>query len=72
LLLFWLLCAVETAVPESTRAVMSNMGQICVAGTRTYVQEDIYDDFIQKSVELAKKRTVGDPLDPSNDNGALV
>ena len=62
----------DVAVPQSTVAVMANMGQICCAGTRTYVQADIYGEFVKRSVELAKKRTVGDPLDPANDNGAQV
>ena len=51
---------------------MANMGQVCCAGSRTYVQDTIYDEFVKKSVEAAKKRTVGNPLDGKNENGAQV
>ena len=42
-------------------AVMTNMGQCCIAGSRTFVHEDIYDEFVRKSRERALKRVVGDP-----------
>jgi len=51
---------------------MFNMGQVCCAGSRTYVHEDIYDEFVKRSVELAKKRTVGDPFNPDTVNGPQV
>lgn len=62
----------EYAVATSHSAVMDNMGQICCAGSRTYVHESIYDEFVKKSVERAKKRTVGDPFDIKNENGPQV
>jgi len=51
---------------------MTNMGQCCVAGTRTFVHENIYDEFVKVSRELAKKRTIGDPFDPSTINGPQI
>lgn len=62
----------DYAVEVSHQAVMANMGQVCCAGSRTYVHEDIYDEFVKRSVERAKRRTVGDPFDPSNENGPQV
>ncbi len=53
-------------------AAFANMGQVCNAGSRTYVHEDIYDQFVQKSVELAKKRVIGDPFDKSTQAGPQV
>ena len=53
-------------------AIMANMGQICCGGSRTFVQEDIYDEFVRKTVERAQKRTVGDPFELKNENGAQV
>ena len=38
------------------------MGQCCCAGSRILVQDEVYDQFIEKSVERAKKRVVGDPF----------
>ena len=62
----------DKAVEVSHQAIMDNMGQVCCAGSRTFVEESIYDEFVRKSVELAKKRTVGDPFDLKNENGAQV
>ena len=52
-------CDLEEAVEASYDAVFFNMGQCRLAGTRTFVQEDIYDEFVRRSVERAKKRVVG-------------
>jgi hypothetical protein len=43
-----------------------------VAGSRIYVQEGIYDAFVKKSVELAKKSVVGDPFNPNVHQGPQV
>ncbi|XP_052792514.1 aldehyde dehydrogenase, mitochondrial-like [Mya arenaria] len=51
----------DLAVENANEAAMTNMGQCCVAGSRTFVHEDIYDEFVRRCVERAKKRTVGDP-----------
>ena len=51
---------------------MTNMGQCCVAGTRTFVHEKIYDQFVKKSAELAKNRKVGDPFSGDTINGPQV
>jgi acyl-CoA reductase-like NAD-dependent aldehyde dehydrogenase len=34
-------------------------GQACECGARLFVQEGVYDEFVRRSVELAKKRKVG-------------
>jgi len=62
----------DYAVEAAHQAVMTNMGQICCAGSRTYVHESIYDEFVKKSVERAKKRTVGDPFDLKVENGPQI
>jgi coniferyl-aldehyde dehydrogenase len=43
-----------------------------VAGTRIYVQEGIYDEFVKKAAELASKSVVGDPFNPSVSQGPQV
>ena len=48
------------------------MGQVCTAGSRTYVHEDIYDEFVKRSVARAKAKTVGDPFDVNNESGPQV
>lgn len=53
----------EKAAEIAHRAAFANAGQCCVAGTRTYVQSGIYDKFVAKAAEIAKKRTVGNPFE---------
>jgi len=62
----------DFAVEVSHQSVMTNMGQICCAGSRTFVHEAIYDEFVRKSIERAKKRSVGDPFDAAIENGPQI
>jgi aldehyde dehydrogenase (NAD+) len=49
-----------------------NQGQCCCAGSRIFVQENIYNEFVEKSVEAAQKIKIGDPFDSSTDQGPQV
>ena len=49
-----------------------NLGQCCCAGTRIFVHEKVYDEFLKKFTEKTKKVTVGDPFAKNSDIGALV
>ena len=60
------------AVEGSHFALFFNQGQCCCAGSRTFVEEKAYDEFVERSVERAKKRTVGDPLDATTEQGPQV
>lgn len=62
----------EEAVEQSHIALFFNQGQCCCAGTRTFVQESIYDEFVERSVERARKRIVGDPFDLNTEQGPQV
>uniref|UniRef100_A0A646QFS6 Retinal dehydrogenase 1 n=1 Tax=Hemiscolopendra marginata TaxID=943146 RepID=A0A646QFS6_9MYRI len=53
----------DMAVDVAHTAVMQNQGQTCCAGSRTFVQEEIYDEFVKRSKEMALKRVVGDPFE---------
>lgn len=64
--------SVDDAVEQAHFALFFNQGQCCCAGSRTYVQEDIYDEFLQRSVERAKRRTVGNPFELSTEQGPQV
>ncbi|XP_073806117.1 aldehyde dehydrogenase 2 family member, tandem duplicate 1 isoform X1 [Danio rerio] len=62
----------EEAVEQAHSALFFNQGQCCCAGTRTFVQESIYDEFVERSVERAKNRIVGDPFDLNTEQGPQV
>lgn len=62
----------DYAVAQSSFGLFFNHGQCCCAGSRIFVQENIYDEFVAKSVEAAKKIRVGDPFDNSTDQGPQV
>lgn len=49
-------------VEETHKALFFNQGQCCTAGSRLYVHEDIYTEFVAKATERANSRTVGDPF----------
>ena len=63
---------VDFAVSLAHRAIFTNAAQNCVAGSRTFVHAKIYDEFIARSVELAKKRIVGDPFHEATEQGPQV
>ena len=63
---------VDSAVEQAHFGLFFNQGQCCCAGSRTFVEGKIYDDFVQRSTERAKKRTVGDPFDPNTEQGPQV
>jgi len=65
-------CDLDQAVEASHNAVFFNMGQCCLAGTRTFVQEDIYDEFVRRSVERAKKRVIGNPWEMGVESGPQI
>jgi len=60
------------AVPTSVRSSFANQGEICLCGSRIFVQKGIYDKFIEQFIEQVKKIKVGDPKDASTTMGALI
>lgn len=52
--------------------ILFNQGQVCSAGSRIFVQEDFYDEFIEKAVNAFEKVKVGNPLDSTTQMGAQV
>src|SRR5450432_1225879 len=62
----------DDAVEGAHLGLFVNQGQSCCAGSRVFVEETIYDEFVEKSITRARKRRVGDPLDPRTDQGPQV
>lgn len=52
----------DLAAEIAHTAVMFNAGQCCIAASRLFVHESVYEKFCEKAVALAKKRTVGCPF----------
>jgi acyl-CoA reductase-like NAD-dependent aldehyde dehydrogenase len=46
--------------------LFANCGQSCIAGSRTYVHESIYEDFVKRCEKIANAIIVGDPFDKSS------
>ncbi|MBI4376783.1 MAG: aldehyde dehydrogenase [Elusimicrobia bacterium] len=65
-------CDFEEAVEGSLKAAFLNQGQICLCGSRIFVEKALYPRFKRALVERAKALKVGDPEDPDTDQGALV
>ena len=62
----------DAAVATSLRAAFTNQGEICLAGSRLYVEEPIFETFTARLVEGAKRLRLGDPLDAGTEQGALI
>jgi aldehyde dehydrogenase (NAD+) len=62
----------DEAVEGAHFGLFFNHGQCCCAGSRVFVEEKIYDQFVEKSGARARKTTVGDPFDPKTEQGPQV
>ena len=62
----------DRAVAESVRAAFANQGQICLCGSRIFVERSAHDAFVDRFVAAAKSLRVGDPLESGVDQGAIV
>lgn len=65
-------CDLDYAVETAHFGLFFNQGQCCCAGSRIFVEDAIYDEFVARSVERAKKRAVGNPFDLNVEQGPQV
>jgi aldehyde dehydrogenase (NAD+) len=63
---------VETAVKAAASGIFFNTGQVCSAGSRILVHDDVYDEVVERLVARAKSIRIGDPLETSTAMGPLV
>ncbi|XP_037449929.1 aldehyde dehydrogenase family 2 member B7, mitochondrial-like [Triticum dicoccoides] len=63
---------VDQAVELAHRALFFNQGQCCCAGSRTFVHESVYDEFVEKSKARAQRRVVGDPFKKGVEQGPQI
>ncbi len=62
----------DRAVPESVAAAFRNQGQICLCGSRIFVERSIHETFLERFVEQTRTLTIGDPLEAGTSHGALI
>lgn len=62
----------DDAIATSIRSSFWNQGEICLCGSRIFVERSIHDAFVERFVAATKKLRAGDPLDPATDVGALI
>ncbi len=62
----------DEAVAWSNRAIFTNAGQVCLAGSRLFVQREIFDDFADRFVASAQSLVVGDPAVAGTEIGPLA
>jgi len=64
-------CNLDIAVAGAVRRSFRNMGQICIAINRIYIDSEIYEKFMEKFVEQTRKLTIGDGLKEDVDLGPM-
>ena len=65
-------CKWDMAIDGLQLGILFNQGQVCCAGSRVFVQEGIYDKFVEAAVKAFISVNVGDPLEPNTQMGAQV
>jgi phenylacetaldehyde dehydrogenase len=62
----------DVAIPGAANGIFFNQGQCCNAGSRLYIERDVFDEVVQGVSDLARKITVGPGLNPDTQMGPLT
>ncbi len=62
----------DQAVAGAFHAIYFHGGQCCTAGSRLFVEKKIHQEFVERLAEKSKERKIGDPMDPSTEQGPQV
>jgi aminomuconate-semialdehyde/2-hydroxymuconate-6-semialdehyde dehydrogenase len=62
----------DEVIKTSVRSAFDNQGEICLCGSRIFVEEPIYRAFLDRFVAETRRLKVGDPLDAATDQGAII
>jgi aminomuconate-semialdehyde/2-hydroxymuconate-6-semialdehyde dehydrogenase len=62
----------DAAIAGSVRSSFANQGQICLCGSRVFVERAAYKDFVDRFIDEASQLKMGDPLDEKTEQGAIV
>ncbi len=63
---------IERALDAALFTIFSINGERCTAGSRIFIQQSIYPEFVKRFAERANRLRVGDPNDPNTQVGALI
>src|SRR5229473_7682202 len=62
----------DAAIAGSVRSSFANQGQVCLCGSRVFVEKPIYQKFVDQFIDQASRLKQGDPLDEKTEQGAIV
>ncbi|WNS75791.1 aldehyde dehydrogenase family protein [Bacillus sp. DTU_2020_1000418_1_SI_GHA_SEK_038] len=62
----------DKIVSRCVTGAFAFQGQVCISLQRVYIQEELYEEFVEKFVEATERLVVGDPLDSKTDVSALI
>src|SRR6187200_463602 len=62
----------DAAIAGSVRSSFANQGQVCLCGSRVFVERPAYAEFVRQFIDKASKLKIGDPLDEKTEQGAIV
>jgi aminomuconate-semialdehyde/2-hydroxymuconate-6-semialdehyde dehydrogenase len=65
-------CDFKDTVKAVTQAAFANQGQICLCGSRIYIEKPIYEKFKNAFIAQVEEIKIGDPLEKDTQHGALV
>lgn len=65
-------CDFDEMIETTVRSSFVNQGEVCLCGSRVYVEEPIFDRFVDAIKARAEALVVGDPFDPKTQMGALI
>ncbi len=63
---------IDEVIETTIKSSFINQGEVCLCGSRIYVERPIYNEFINKFAEKVRELQVGDPLAEATNVGALV
>jgi aldehyde dehydrogenase (NAD+) len=62
----------DAALQAAFWGIFWNKGEVCVAGSRIFVERPIYEEFVERFSKLAREAVLGDPLDPATQVGPIA
>lgn len=65
-------CDIDAAIASAFSGIFANKGEVCSAGSRLLLHQDIHDQFVERLTERARKMKVGDPFDSASEMGSQI